>query len=280
MENLPENLQEHYISKFWKKVDVKDIDSCWNWIRSVNRSGYGKHSYKSKTVPSHRMAYAIHNNLDYSDLTSDDFICHRCDNPSCNNPYHLFLGNVQINVADMIDKGRQHRRRIITDAEIFKGAQMRENGHTYAEISKALDFSRTHCRRLFKDVKVKPKETVVKRKYIKCNSEIAYKIRELRNGQNLSINETSAILNVSRSVVIDVSLGKSWVNAGGPSRDREAYHKNGTNRKLSTKQVEEIKSLHKEGLKQSEICKRFDIAPATVSNIINGKTRLSKYKDS
>lgn len=96
--------EQELIARFWSKVDVKHKKYCWEWKGSVDRYGYGKTSIKSKTVLAHRKSWLITNG-DPKDL----FVLHKCDNPKCVNPHHLFLGTNQDNMDDMKSKGRSTR---------------------------------------------------------------------------------------------------------------------------------------------------------------------------
>jgi hypothetical protein len=87
---------------------VEKTDGCWNWVGSKNKRGYGHvrlpkvFDAKKSLVPAHRMSYAIH----HGSVPSDKMVCHKCDNPSCVNPDHLFLGTAKDNCLDMLRKGR------------------------------------------------------------------------------------------------------------------------------------------------------------------------------
>ncbi|MCB1150533.1 HNH endonuclease [bacterium] len=69
--------------------------------RDVN--GYGRVRWGSKTYFAHRIAYEEQ----VGPIADGLAVCHRCDNPPCVNPEHLFAADQSINVADMIAKGRQ-----------------------------------------------------------------------------------------------------------------------------------------------------------------------------
>jgi hypothetical protein len=95
------------VSKFWEKVERRGPADCWNWIGNKNRSGYGRH-YRNKTefFAAHRFSYELHHQVK---LEPSVFVCHRCDNPSCVNPAHLWLGTPKDNHDDCVRKGRHAR---------------------------------------------------------------------------------------------------------------------------------------------------------------------------
>jgi hypothetical protein len=82
------------------KIDLKT--NCWEWLGLKSKDGYGKVSQNSRTYSVHRLVYSLIN----GEIPKEVFVCHRCDNPSCCNPEHLFLGNHQENMDDMYSKGR------------------------------------------------------------------------------------------------------------------------------------------------------------------------------
>lgn len=82
---------------------------CWIWIGGKDRDGYGQcHAAKvtkdNKVTRAHQLAWVMLN----GPIPADMLVCHTCDNPSCVNPNHLFLGTWDDNVQDMVSKGR-HR---------------------------------------------------------------------------------------------------------------------------------------------------------------------------
>ena len=94
---------------FWAKVDKSPghgpWGDCWNWTAYKNKNGYGKFMLEAgtKSVRAARFAYiSTHGQFDPA-LS----VCHRCDNPPCVNPRHLFLGSHQDNMDDMTAKGRR-----------------------------------------------------------------------------------------------------------------------------------------------------------------------------
>ena len=99
----PYVLDQKYIDRFWSKVDIKSKDECWEWKAWITKNGYGRFFDGEKTLFAHRFSYFQTHG--YS-LPPEIFICHKCDNPKCCNPKHLFAGTNQDNVDDRESKGR------------------------------------------------------------------------------------------------------------------------------------------------------------------------------
>lgn len=87
------------------KTKIDRITGCWEWTASKTSSGYGKIFVTGKLRGAHRVSYELH----HGPIQDGMRVLHRCDNPACINPEHLFLGSDADNVADMISKGRQQK---------------------------------------------------------------------------------------------------------------------------------------------------------------------------
>ena len=84
---------------------IPDDDSCLVWPRGYNRQGYGQLQNwdKKREYLVHRQAWIETNGL----IPDGLFVCHRCDNPPCFRPDHLFLGDQTANMRDCANKGRK-----------------------------------------------------------------------------------------------------------------------------------------------------------------------------
>ncbi len=91
------------MNRFWSKVEKRAPDECWEWTARKDRAGYGEFHLCGKTSKAHRVSYSISNPLE--DINGM-CVLHKCDNPSCVNPSHLFSGTHQDNVADKCAKNR------------------------------------------------------------------------------------------------------------------------------------------------------------------------------
>lgn len=129
---------------FWDNVVKQDGDGCWEWKSAYLGKGYGswRPTPGHRPLGAHRVAYE----LTYGPIPAGPprlCVCHRCDNPPCVRPDHLFLGTYQDNLDDMVAKGRalgaRNARSRLTDAQVAEilvayaagGATMKELGASY-----------------------------------------------------------------------------------------------------------------------------------------------------
>lgn len=87
--------------EFWAKATIQQ-NGCLEWQYAKNENGYGILNYRRKSWLAHRLAYK----LVHGSVPKLLLVCHKCDNPPCINPDHLFLGTYKTNQRDSINKNR------------------------------------------------------------------------------------------------------------------------------------------------------------------------------
>ena len=137
------NLTVSDLMRFWSKVSRKGKSECWDWL-AVKVNGYGRFRINNNKYSAHRISYFIH----YGDDPGRLLTCHTCNNPSCVNPYHLFLGNQSENIQQSIVENRRHSKGILhpcaklqeSDIKEIRNMQGKLNG---VELGKIFNVSAT-----------------------------------------------------------------------------------------------------------------------------------------
>ena len=121
------------MKRFKQKYKVDTETGCWNWTAYRDRQGYGRFSLEGQIVRSHRVSWILH----YGPVPDGMHVLHRCDNTSCCNWGHLFLGTHSDNMKDKEQKGRglkgrtyskEHRKKM---SDSHKGLIPWNKGLTY-----------------------------------------------------------------------------------------------------------------------------------------------------
>lgn len=111
----------------------KTASGCWEYVRGREANGYCRVMLDGKRIGAHRISWSLF----CGPLPAGKFVCHRCDNPPCINPEHLFIGTPRENAIDCVEKGRSRSAKLhpldvkMIRQMIYKGKSFREIGRRY-----------------------------------------------------------------------------------------------------------------------------------------------------
>jgi hypothetical protein len=134
------------VERFWARVDKsRGPSECWPWMGSRGRGkmGHGCAWWDGRSVSTHRLAWE----LTFGPIPAGEgyhgtCICHRCDNPPCCNPAHLFVGSNADNVRDRDLKGRTtHGRGKVTPEQVIEIRRRAALGESMRALGRAFGIS-------------------------------------------------------------------------------------------------------------------------------------------
>lgn len=129
----------NYAMKFLRKADTNRLqpEMCWSWVGAGKGNGYG-HTSRG---PAHRVSYELF----VGPIPEGMDVCHKCDNRSCVNPDHLFIGTRAENMADMKAKGRGSGgcRKHLREHQVQEIRRRLAAGVAQAEIARTMNINRS-----------------------------------------------------------------------------------------------------------------------------------------
>lgn len=140
---------ENKVNRSYKSNDLCDLNECWEWNKTIDRK-YGLLHFSNNKGIAHRISYIIKNGY----IPKDMIVCHKCDNPPCINPNHLFVGTYSDNAKDAVSKGRygnngKCERLIFNEEQIKEIQNMFNNGITKTEIAKKIGCNKQQLNNCF-----------------------------------------------------------------------------------------------------------------------------------
>jgi len=235
MKLTKDTITESSVQRFWAKV--QKAESCWEWIAARYLSGYGHFAVTKRLHTSaHRFSWTLAN----GDVPDGLFVLHTCDNRTCVNPGHLFIGTQQDNMDDMRRKGR--------------GATGDRNG------------ARLHPERIVRGEDCKN---------ARFTEPDVIKMHDMRT-RGFTLDEIARTFGSNFSQIGTILRGGAWSHIYeklGPMhkkqmRKGEAVH----TAKLTEKQVVNIIALHSSGLNNAEIGRTYGVARSNIRAIVTGKS--------
>lgn len=173
--------------RFWAKV--KREDGCWEWTAHIDDWGYGVFRVNRKLCKAHRVSWEWEN----GPIPDGSLVLHRCDNPKCVRPDHLFLGTPKDNMRDASAKGR-----LIQQKDPSKQPRGERHGS-----------------------KTRPEKWYAGEKHgmaVLTNAQVE-EIRQRYVPRKVSAYKLAKEYGVSRSVIQRAVTGESYKDAGGNTLD-------------------------------------------------------------
>lgn len=135
--------------RFWGKVGRRGASQCWIWTGALSDSGYGIIFWQGRSRPATHVALQIAG----KERPIGTQACHRCDNPPCVNPNHLYWGTPRDNVDDCVARGRRPKgvetaQATLTDQQVLDIRHRYAGGETGPCLAREFQVSKTQIYRI------------------------------------------------------------------------------------------------------------------------------------
>lgn len=233
------NLSAQDISRLWSHISIANSDDCWLWQLRTDKDGYGKFSIQQSTFRAHRIVFYVYYQID----PLDKLVCHTCDNPTCCNPNHLFIGTERDNTLDARNKGR------------LNTASGEKHG-----------------------TKTRPDRVARGEKHSNLTEQQVKDIRSLYTNERWTQQQIANKFGVQREVITSIIRGRTWKhisdvpNISDPKRRGKSGEQN-QNAKFTETDIRAIRQKYASGhYTFSSLGRLYGVSYNTIQNIIRKKT--------
>ena len=205
-------MDEKAIKHFWDRVDIRGKDECWEWRGGRQAFGHGRLRVCGRRWLAHRFSYTI----SFGPIPHGLFVLHKCDNPPCVNPNHLYVGTQNDNVQDRVDRdrsafGEDSGKTCLTNEQVFDIQRLYNTGnYTQRDLAARYGVSISCVGNIIDGKRWVKKQ--IERTYVRGIGDIetAEKIRRL-SLTGLSQYAIAKQFGIHQSSVSNIVNNKTWV---------------------------------------------------------------------
>lgn len=274
------------LERFESKVDRSDINGCHVWTGGHSNFGHGLiHLDGKRRIGAHVFAY-LHF---VGPIPEGLFVCHRCDNPPCVRPDHLFVGTAADNNRDRANKGRSNpavgersgHAKLTWDGVAAIRERYAHGGIRYKDLAAQYGVDEGTIKSVIQAKSWRGKDTVdlslgtpngERSGTSKLTWESVAEIRRLYASGEANQEQLAQRYDVIQATISQIVRGNRWRTGEGDT----VKSPRGKTRKVSDDEVVEIRCLYDEKLfNQKELAKKFGVSPTLISQIIRRARRVT-----